>query len=444
MLLPTRRFPAVATDTLKGRPPMRFTTALCLILALSTQASGQEQALSSPVALPLHKGQDTYTPAAAWGTDSYLVLWQSGRLGEGDLTKKVEFVADIVGCRVSRDGKILDAQPFVVCQAQDTQEAPSVAFNGQVFLAVWQDLRNVKDWDVYAARISSDGKVLDPDGILVAGGKRSQAQPRVAWDGKNFVVVWQDLRSEKFYEVCANRVTAEGKLIDSEPIIVATRPDGHRYAPSVASLGGGVSLVTWASNRHGFGNDVWSGAHLLTDGTAEQCYAFEADRWYKEGREIGPIRACVPTCLVAGKDNYLWAWTSMAPVGRGNASSKDNVAIFDRNGKRQAYAKTLSGEAQHIIAPQAAWTGNGYLAAWTELINLRRRETYPHDRAFVALIDADGTSSGATHLAGTQESPARGVSVASDGQGHALVAYEQHPSDPSVPITLHFRTWTAK
>jgi hypothetical protein len=423
---------------------MRFISALSIIWIFSTWGFAQEQSLSPAISIPTYHGQDAYTPVAAWGQDSYLLVWQSGRLGEGDLTKEVKFVADLVGCRVSRDGKILDAEPFVVCKADDAQEAPDIAFNGEVFLVVWQDLRNVKDWDVYATRISPDGKVLDPDGFLISGGRRSQAQPRVAWDGKSFVVAWQDLHSEQFYEVFATRVSGEGKVLDSEPIKVVSIPEAHAYAPAIASLGGGVSLITWASNKHGFGTLQCSGAHLLTDGMAAQCYAFEADRWYKDGRRIGPIRACVPTCLVAGKDNYLWSWTSMAPIGRGNASPKDNVAVFDRRGKRLTYTMTLSGHDHHVIAPQAAWTGNGYLAAWTELVRPQRMGTFPHDEVFAACIDANGVSAGAIPVAGSQEAPARGVAVASDGQGHALVAYEQHPADANVPITITVRTWAAK
>lgn len=423
---------------------MRLVAAVVMLAVSSATGVAAEPVLSREVALPLHRGQDAYTPAATFGKDSYLILWQSGRLADGDLTRNIEFIADIVGCRVDRDGRILDSEPFVVCGAEDLQEAPSIAFNGEVFLAVWQDLRNVRDWDVYGARISADGTVLDPGGIHISGGHRSQAQPRVAWDGKTFVVVWQDLRNEKFYEVCAARVAADGKVLDADPLRIASRSDGHRYAPSIASLGDGVSLITWASNRHGFGNDMWSGAHLLRDGTATQSYAFESDRWYNDGRRIGPIRACVPTCLAAGRDNYLWCWTTMVPAGRGNASPKDNVAILDRSGKRLTYTMTLSGQDQHVIAPKAAWTGSDYVAAWTELVNPRRTGTFPHDRVFAARLDANGQSAGAVPIAGSQEAPARGVAVASDGQGNALIACEQHPSNPDTPITITVRMWKSR
>src|SRR5690606_6538615 len=118
-------------------------------------------------------------PHAAHGKNAFLVVWQSGRTAPGDLTQGLKFHGDIVGIRVGKNGKPLDAKPLVICQAADLQQEPRVAYGNGVFLVIWQDLRNGKDWDVYAARVSDDGKVLDPDGILISGGAHNQALPRV-------------------------------------------------------------------------------------------------------------------------------------------------------------------------------------------------------------------------------------------------------------------------
>ena len=88
-----------------------------------------------------------------------------------------------MGCRLDSSGRLLDKQPVVICAAKDLQERPRVAFGGGVFLVVWQDLRNGKDWDVYAARITLQGRVLDKDGFAVSNTRHSQALPDVSWDG---------------------------------------------------------------------------------------------------------------------------------------------------------------------------------------------------------------------------------------------------------------------
>ncbi len=98
----------------------------------------------------------------AYGNGTFLASWQSGRVATGDLcSSSPNFIGSIVAARLDKAGKVLDQQPFVISDAADLQERPSVAYGGGVFVVVWQDLRNGKDWDVYAARVSSDGKVLD-------------------------------------------------------------------------------------------------------------------------------------------------------------------------------------------------------------------------------------------------------------------------------------------
>ncbi|MCP3140246.1 hypothetical protein [Pyxidicoccus xibeiensis] len=63
-----------------------------------------------------------------------------------------------------------------------------VAFDGKQYLVVWEDERT---GSVFGARVRPDGKVLDPAGIpLNLGTRLDGGEPRVAWDGTQFVVVW--------------------------------------------------------------------------------------------------------------------------------------------------------------------------------------------------------------------------------------------------------------
>jgi catechol 2,3-dioxygenase-like lactoylglutathione lyase family enzyme len=86
---------------------------------------------------------------------------------------------------------------FPVCQAKGYQCYPAVAFDGTNFLVAWTDYRNGQDWDVYAARISPDGKVLDADGFAVCAAPGNQIHPAVASDGRGrSLVVWSDVRPQ--------------------------------------------------------------------------------------------------------------------------------------------------------------------------------------------------------------------------------------------------------
>jgi hypothetical protein len=84
-------------------------------------------------------------PAVAHdGKGTYLVVWQQGRFYHQSQS------ADILAVRIDARGRVLDRQPIVVCNVEASQEQPQVAYSGGTFLVVWHDLRNGRDWDVYA------------------------------------------------------------------------------------------------------------------------------------------------------------------------------------------------------------------------------------------------------------------------------------------------------
>ena len=73
--------------------------------------------------------------------------------------------------------------------------APAVAFDGATYLVVWEEQPPAASRDIYAARVSEAGVVLDPVGIPISKAAGNQRAPAVAFDGTSFVVVWQDDRS---------------------------------------------------------------------------------------------------------------------------------------------------------------------------------------------------------------------------------------------------------
>ena len=142
-------------------------------------------------------------PVVAYdGKGIYLVVWQQGRFYYQSQS------ADILAARVDVSGRVLDRQPIVVCNVEASQEQPRVAYSGGRFLVVWHDLRNGRDWDVYGARVSPDGRVLEPNGFLVAGGPKNQASPVLAPAGDGFLVVWQHYN--RHYQLQAAKIPAMG------------------------------------------------------------------------------------------------------------------------------------------------------------------------------------------------------------------------------------------
>ena len=183
-----------------------------LLTALAPTAAAQEK---SPAAFDVapRAGSDGSVvqrqPDVAYGAGVYLAAWSSGSRD-----------ADHPACEI-RCGRIdaktlkpLDEEGIVICPPGDLREWPAVAFDGSNFLVVWQDFRSHKHYDIYAARVSPEGKVLDAGGFVVAAQACNQARPKVAFAGGNFVVAWVDARVYPVYGIYAARVSPEGKVID--------------------------------------------------------------------------------------------------------------------------------------------------------------------------------------------------------------------------------------
>lgn len=419
---------------------MRRATSLSragLLIAVAALGA-RAQTLSAEVLLPSFAQRDAYWPAAALGGGTGLVVWQAGRQEAGDLRAGLRFSADLVAARVAPDGSVLDAAPVVVSQAPDLQERPRVAFGAGGFFVVWQDLRNRRDWDVYGARVSAAGAVLDPDGILISGGPRSQVTPRVAWDGTSFVVSWADLRGERAYEVYAARVGTDGVVQDPAGILISSGGD-HRFNPSVASNGQGTSLILWSQNQAGFGATPWAGAALLSGTSVTQTYTFSPSAWEAGGRVMGPCKGCTPLVLAAGPSGYLAGWSTRVPLGRGNGTEQNDMALFNAAGERVTTLGTFSGRAELVVEPDLVWDGTAYVAAWGDQPTPAGQRS-PHDLVRATVVSAAGQPSGTVvEVAGTAQMPAKIVRLASDGAGRTLLVYERHPATGAAPIRIGLR-----
>lgn len=154
-------------------------------------------------------------PAVALGQKVYLVAWSDG-INSGNKDS-----SDIYCARVEfKTGKSLDPKGILVCRADFDQGFPSVASDGKgTFLVAWQDFRHGKDYDVYAARVTEEGKVFDPDGFVVSARKDSnEARPAAGFAGGNFLVAWMDARRYPVYGLWGARVSEAGRCLDTEGI----------------------------------------------------------------------------------------------------------------------------------------------------------------------------------------------------------------------------------
>jgi hypothetical protein len=216
-----------------------------LLGAALVAASGNaaEVGAAADVAPQVENSRQQGQPSAAWseGAKCWLVVWREGCPNELE--------NDVLCARMSADGKALDPKGIPVGKAKDVQESPRVSSDGKDFLVVWQDLRNGQDYDVYGARVSGDGKVLDPDGgFVVAGGPHNQCFPDVTFSKDQYCVAWQAMTGNgdpgtpgTGYHISGASVTREGKVGPAAEIGAAG--DRQTFWPSVAGGADGAIVV---------------------------------------------------------------------------------------------------------------------------------------------------------------------------------------------------------
>jgi hypothetical protein len=171
-----------------------------------------------------------YMPSVGFGGTYYLLAWEDTRNG----------LYDIYCARVNTNGTLIDPSGIAVTTADSLQRNSTITFDGTNFFIVWQDKRN-GSYDIYGARIGQNGVVLDPSAIALSIAPNDQINPSVAFDGSYYVVVWEDYR-EVPCDVYGALVDTSGSVIDS---FITTAQPGPQCYPEIAHGTNGQMLITY-------------------------------------------------------------------------------------------------------------------------------------------------------------------------------------------------------
>ncbi len=173
------------------------------------------------------------SPAVAATEDGYLVVWDDYRNSSDRF-----FRSSIYGARVSNAGLLLDTMGFPISTEGGAVGQPAVAASGHNYLAVWSDGRDVTNaaniWNIYGARISPSGEVLDPNGLQVSIAPGNQVNPAVAGNAQGWLAAWED--SGKFsapVAIFGASLQSDGRVQDATiPIDVGPM---DAFQPAVAA-----------------------------------------------------------------------------------------------------------------------------------------------------------------------------------------------------------------
>jgi hypothetical protein len=191
------------------------------------------------IALDTTPASEEQYPDVAWNGTDFVVVWAHGVRYHGGVA------GDVYGARVTPTGTVRDPGGFVVTNAAGQQNFPTVASSGTTSLVVWQSGQEDLTGGIFAARVSAGGTVLDPTGIAVSTSNQPFV-PDVATNGSGFLVVWSDFRGGAGTDIYGARVTSAGSIVDPAGIAISTAP-GDQTFPTVAW--NGRYLVVWRDER---------------------------------------------------------------------------------------------------------------------------------------------------------------------------------------------------
>ncbi|NOK07772.1 hypothetical protein [Corallococcus exercitus] len=173
----------------------------------------------------------------AWNGTDFFIAWSDSRGGE--------LTPDIYGARVKPDGTLVDPGGLPIAVAPGAQRSPDVVWTGRRFLVVWSDGRGA-DRDIYGARVRSNGRLDDPQGIPIATGTGDQLFPAVAHHNSKSLVVWQS-DFDGLSRVRGVRVHEDGTVM-APGVFAISSSDYEREALPDVAYGGGLFLTAYSGS----------------------------------------------------------------------------------------------------------------------------------------------------------------------------------------------------
>ncbi|HNB53951.1 MAG TPA: hypothetical protein PK530_18535, partial [Anaerolineales bacterium] len=218
---------------MKNRVSILFGGILLLLMFFSFHA-GFSQSYGTTLFLP---GEETLAPAPfdqrepaiSLGNGQYLVAWTDTRTGEAPMVFTGNST-DIFAARLDASGVLIDTTSIPLTMIGANQNNPKIAWNGENWLVIWLSQTETEffwSMEVQAVRVSPAGEVLDPTPITVYKFPFSEsAEAEIASDGNNWVVVTRGTSAGE-NDLFGIRITPDGTVLD---------PGGVVLVPATGSL----------------------------------------------------------------------------------------------------------------------------------------------------------------------------------------------------------------
>jgi len=327
---------------------------------------------------------------------------------------------DIYAQRVDERGDVLwQVNGIGICTAPAQQEFPQIVTDGSGgAIITWQDGRD-GNWDVYAQRVDLDGNALwDQNGIAVTTDAANQYYPILMMDvSGGALITWQDERGAET-KVYAQGVDASGSprwVADGITVSTAT---GSQTSHDMVTDGVGGTVVSWIQ-RDGNGETSLYAQRIDSDGVRQ---------WTDDGVTVDASGFITGSCIITdGAGGAVMIWSQYR-----NGNADVYAQRIDSNGNIQwnpdGVAVCVASGDQWI--PDAVGDGaGGSIVTWMD-----GRDG--NADVFAQMVDADGniqwTQDGTVvcNEAQYQVMPR----LVSDGAGGAIITWSDYRSSNNYDI----------
>ena len=427
-------------------PALACALSTLVVSRASAQRSSKERRVDEPV--PELVPRALSYPQVAFGADEYLVVWVDQRLDARGYP-----IDQLLGARVTPDGRVLDPRGFAIAVAGATHREPRVARSHDGFLVLWRETRSWSSEVSRFARVAADAHVLDPEGVALPP-VGAQALSCAGADCVTVSSPLADLRVLGF-DVCGGTrpdvTLAIPPQTSSQPSFNATAPHltsgacGHfvafgqrdqvsaevsialagfeldgrkRFARVVQRLppnAGVPPSVDLASDEHGEVLLIWQQAG---DSATQPSAELWSMRLNQTGEALSGARR-----LMAGTNPAL-AFNGNAAVLVAGADVLSAVMLNDDGSVRTPEPTIIRGDPPGLRGPARVAAGpSGALVVWDP------KSTPIENELNAARLDADGQLLDPNGLAVAAAANCQaGVQLASDGQGYLLLFHDDRPN----------------
>ena len=299
-----------------------------------------------------------------------------------------------------------------VTTAKDGQFLPWVVNDGEGgVIVMWEDYRTGKDWDVYAQRIDSSGTPRwEENGLAICKADRNQRRLRMVRHDQHAIVVWNDRRVRSNWDIYAQAVNLEGKVLwqtDGIPVCINS---ADQSTQAILSDGEGGAICVWEDERR---------SSEFQDLYIQRISAEGEPMWEPNGIPVFPSESLQsdPILLADGIGGFYVIWWDV--IGYDAWHIMAYRLSFD--------AKPL-WDAPRLISPAEGMQGEPRVIADGEggfIVLWQVYENFINDQLYAQRIASDGRK--LWEDAGVPICTAQGIqkhaSIVNDGEGGFIVVW---------------------